>query len=93
MAVHALANLRSHVECNQLVQKIKECTEAQELDQKKKFFIDAKAAVKQMNVGATKSASKVTGHLDNKARAVARASNAEKTTAERMAVKDHVCKS
>ena len=93
MAVNVLGNLRSHVEYNQLVQKIKECGDAQELDQKKKFFSDAKAAVKQMNTGATKPASKVTGHLDNKARAVTRASLAEKSIAERDAVKDHVCKS
>ena len=77
MAVNVLANLRSHVEYNQLVQKCKECGDAQELDQKKNFFSDAKATVKQMNTGATKSASKVTGHLDNKARAVTRASIAE----------------
>ena len=55
MAVNVLANLRSHMEYNMLVQKIKECADAQELDQKKKFFGDAKAAVKEMNTGATKS--------------------------------------
>ena len=52
MAVNVLANLRSHMEYNMLVQKIKDCADAQELDQKKKFFSDAKAAVKQTNTGA-----------------------------------------
>ena len=93
MAVNVLGNLRSHVEYYQLVKKIKVCEDSQELDQKKKFFIDAKAAVKQMTTGATKSASKVTGHLDNKARALVRQSNSQKSEAEKAAVKDHVCKS
>ena len=93
MAVNVLGNLRSHVEYHQFVQKIKVCEDTQELDQKKKFFIDAKAAVKQMHQGASKSASKVTGHLDNKARAVVRANQAQKSEAEKAAVKDHVCKS
>ena len=93
MAVNVLANLRSHMEYNMLVQKIKDCADVQELDHKKKFFGDAKAAVKQMNTGATKSAQKVSGHLDNKARAVSRASKANLSTAEKEAVKDHVCNS
>ena len=92
MAVNVLEHLRSHVEYNQFVQKIKECADAQELDQKKKFFIDVKAAVKQMNTGGAKSAQKVTGHLENKARAKDRAAKSEQSTAEKEAVKEHVCK-
>ena len=74
-----------------LVKTIKQCTDELELHQKKKFFADAKASVKQMTTGATKSAQKVTGHLDNKVRAENRAAKAEKATAEKDAVKDHVC--
>ena len=91
--MNVLEKLRSHVEYHQLVQQIKACQDAQELDQKKKIFTAAKAAVKQMYTGATKSAQKVTGHVDNKARAVTREKNAEKSKLEREEVKDHVCKS
>ena len=91
MAVNVLANLRSHMQYIMLVQKIKECADAQELDQKKKFFSDAKAAVKQINTGATKSAQKVSGHFDSKARAVSRTSIANLSTAEKEALKYHVC--